>query len=205
MPAVPWLEPCRPAGPEPEPEWDEPGPDYLEGERDLVELRLIAPPKLVISMESFGRFPGVVGRIHEALAFQLAGAADEVVAQLTVSWRDVHTVERQLRAFFPEADLTRREDSFPERLAACEAADAFAAFEFGQRREYLLPLATFRALEDDPLIRTARVAGRFATGRVCGLTEHPGELRPTGPGHPGARGPKGRASRTTPNRRVEKQ
>ncbi len=162
------FSPKRTPEPQPEPddEAEETVPESAGLDRDLVEFRLVLPPKLVVSQEAFGRFLTALGQTREPVAMELVGSAHEVVAQLTTGEGDAFAVERQLRAHFPEAVITRHGNRLLETFQD-SATGAVAVFEFGLQHEFLLPLATFRSLDADPLIGVAGVLGGLEPGELA--------------------------------------
>lgn len=141
-------------------------PESAPHDRPMVELRLVLNPKQVVSSEAFGRCLGAIGRTREPLAFELVGNGERVIAQISVAKADVHAVDRQIRAFFPDAVITRHENSLLEAFGKCPG-DCGAIFEFGLRHEFIIPLASFRGLDADPLIGIGGVLGGLRDGEMA--------------------------------------
>src|SRR5579863_7954689 len=140
-----------PARPEPElPEIEEPEVESFETDEALIECVVSLPREEAVKAESAERFLLALSGAGLPLAFEVVGLPDLIRVQLVSRAPDAGLLANQLRAFFPEVSISAE----PERLRQLWAVDKgeTVLVHFGLAREFMLPLASFRSLDPDPLL-----------------------------------------------------
>ena len=135
---------AAPATPQTE---EEPEPELLSREA-LVELQTFLPANLNIKRDNFEQFLSGLSLCREPVTFEILGRSDRISAQFAVHQEDEPLVDRQLRAFFPDAVFLSRKGMLETAWQETPDADS-AIVEFGLAREFMLPLGTGRL---DPFV-----------------------------------------------------
>ena len=143
--------------PPPIEEPEEPEPERVSKQRDLIELQTLLPANLDISRDAFEQFLLSLSLCREPVTFELLGLPGQIGAQFAVSRRDASLVGQQLQAFFPEAVF----QSQHETLATAWADMESAVVEFGLGNEFMLRLASGKL---DPFVGII--------GALAGLRDH---------------------------------
>lgn len=129
---------------------------------DLLELQVALPKDYRPLPEVFEQCLFSLRYCRSALAFEVIGDKNELVAQLTAERRDAEQLHAQVKAHFPEAVLT----PVKECLAAKWISDSQCCSEiceFGLCQEFMLPLEHASNLATDPLVA------------ICGALEYLGD------------------------------
>jgi hypothetical protein len=125
----------------------EPEPETLLRD-SLVEFQISLPSDLNVAYDAFEQFLLNLSLCREPIAFELVGVHGAVRVQFVVGLEDASVVQKQLRAFFPEAVLERQERVLENAWHECDGDEIFVA-EFGLEREFMFPLATGK---NDPFV-----------------------------------------------------
>ena len=143
-----WLMPPRPV--EEPPEIEEPEPESFETDEPLIECVVSLPREEAVKAESAERFLLALSGAELPLAFEVVGLHDHLRVQLVSRAPDAGLLANQLRAFFPEVSISGE----PERLRQTWTGEEGVSIlvHFGLAREFMLPLASFRSLDPDPLL-----------------------------------------------------
>ena len=91
----------------PEPEFQEPGPNWFGEEDELpVEFRVALPATASPYAEQMAHFLKTLSSMHAPLAFEVIGTNAEISVQVTARAEDAALLHQQLVANFPEAGLS---------------------------------------------------------------------------------------------------
>ncbi len=142
------LAPSRPV--EDLPELEEPEPEAFDSDEPLVECAVSLPSSEAVSPASAERFLLSLSGGELPLVFEVVGLPDELRVQFVSRRPDAGLLANQLRAFFPEVSISPEEESLRHALA--RGTGETVALHFGLAREFMLPLASFRSLDPDPLL-----------------------------------------------------
>ena len=132
------------------PEDTEPEPDFADHCDRVVEVAAVLPPETKITADAAGQFVMSLGHVARPTGFEIVGAADAIVVQLTSALGDRRQTREQLRAYFPEAVVSERE-GYLEGLWDASGARGTAVVEFGLSKEFMRPLRCFDRFDPDPL------------------------------------------------------
>jgi DNA helicase HerA-like ATPase len=134
-----------PIGDEPEPE-----PRYLDTTDELHSFILHVPRERVIRPDAMAAFLSTLHASHMPFAFEIVGANGKVAVQVAARVPDERLLLSTLRNYFPDVTAVPG-DLLIETFARVDFP-AIGVFELALRREFMLPLATFRSYDPDPLI-----------------------------------------------------
>jgi hypothetical protein len=143
-----WLLPPR-QEPEP-PEIEEPEPESFDTDEALIECVVSLPREEAVKGESAERFLLALSGAELPLAFEVVGLHDQLRVQLVSRSPDAGLLANQLRAFFPEVSISGEPQGLREAWTATPGETILV--HFGLAREFMLPLASFRSLDPDPLL-----------------------------------------------------
>jgi len=132
------------------PEVEESEATPFESDESLVECVVSLPSGEAVSPASAERFLVALSGAELPLAFEVVGLPDELRMQLVSRRPDAVLLANQLRAFFPEVSIQEQAEGL--RPAWEEALGETVLLHFGLAREFMLPLASFRSLDPDPLL-----------------------------------------------------
>jgi hypothetical protein len=132
------------------PETEEPKPEAFETNEPLIECIVSVPRDEVVKAESVERFLLALSGAELPLAFEVVGLSDQLRVQIVSRAPDAGLLANQLRAFFPEASIAGEPEGI--RRAWTKEEGETVLVHFGLAREFMLPLASFRSLDPDPLL-----------------------------------------------------
>lgn len=132
------------------PEIEEPEAEAFDSDEPLVECLVSLPSGEAVSPASAERFLLALSGAELPLAFEIVGLPEEMRVALVARRRDAGLLGNQLRAFFPEVSIEEAPEGLRE--AWNRTAGESVALTFGLAREFMLPLASFRSLDPDPLL-----------------------------------------------------
>jgi hypothetical protein len=130
---------------------DDPLPEPAAVDAPPAELQIALPPAYQPAANVFEQFLFSVGHAGGPLAFEVVGTADELVTQLAGEAGVLDHVRPQLKAHFPEAELTAAAGTLAAALA-CGEENHCGVLEFGLEREFMVPVATLKQFATDPLV-----------------------------------------------------
>ena len=140
-----------PRRPEPEvPEAEEAEAEAFESDEALIECAVSLPPEATVKAESAERFLLALSAAELPLAFEVVALPERLTVQVVSRAPDAAFVPNQLRAFFPEVSIQAEPEGL--RHAWTRGAGETVLVQFGLAREFMLPLASFRSLDPDPLL-----------------------------------------------------
>ncbi|HEX4959342.1 MAG TPA: type IV secretion system DNA-binding domain-containing protein [Thermoanaerobaculia bacterium] len=140
-----------PRRPEPGiPETLEPEPETFESDEALVECAVSLPSEVAVKAESAERFLLALSAAELPLAFEIVGLPESLTVQVVCRAPDAALLGNQLRAFFPEVSIQPEPEGL--RHAWTREQGETVLLHFGLAREFMLPLASFRSLDPDPLL-----------------------------------------------------
>ncbi|HSN88427.1 MAG TPA: type IV secretion system DNA-binding domain-containing protein, partial [Thermoanaerobaculia bacterium] len=84
------------------------------------------------------------------IAFEIVGLPETLKVQVVSRSPDAALLPNQLRAFFPEVSIQPEPEGL--RQVWTRGAGETVLVQFGLAREFMLPLASFRSLDPDPLL-----------------------------------------------------
>jgi hypothetical protein len=132
------------------PEIEEPEPQVFRSGEPLIEYALSLPGETVVKNESAERFLLALSGAALPVAFEILGLPERLTVGLVSRAPDAAFLQNQLRAFFPEISIQAEPEGLRE--AWPKGTSETALVHFGMAREFMLPLASFRSLEPDPLL-----------------------------------------------------
>src|SRR6202521_3423961 len=141
------IAPPRP--PEEVPQIEEPDVSFATDE-PLIECVISLPRDEAVKGESAERFLLALSGAELPLAFEVVGLPDQIRVQLVSRAPDAGLLANQLRAFFPEVSISGEPQGLRETWTAVPGETVLV--HFGLAREFMLPLASFRSLDPDPLL-----------------------------------------------------
>jgi predicted DNA-binding transcriptional regulator AlpA len=139
-----------PQSEETRPEIPEPEPVPFESAEPLVECVVSLPQEATVKAEGAERFLLALSTAIEPFAFEILGEPDHIRARLVARRPDAALLATQLRAHFPEVSVS--DEAAGLREVWRRARGETVLLPFGLAREFMLPLASFRALDPDPLL-----------------------------------------------------
>jgi hypothetical protein len=142
------IAPARPV--EEPPELKEPEPQFFETDEPLIECVVSLPRDESVKAESAERFLLALSGAALPLAFEVVGLHDQLRVQLVSRSPDAGLLANQLRAFFPEVSISGEPEGLRQTWTRAEGETVLV--HFGLAREFMLPLASFRSLDPDPLL-----------------------------------------------------
>lgn len=140
-------------------------PEPIDSGDGLVELQASLPRDFEISKEIFEQFLLSLAYSRQPLGFEFLGVGNSITVQLTASEEDAGQLSEQLNAYFPEASF-RSQSGFLERSWQSASNGDSLIVEFGLAREFMLPLATVKNYNVDPLIGIAGALAGLSKGEV---------------------------------------
>jgi len=132
------------------PEIEEPEPEIFESGEALIECAVSLPSEAAVKSESAERFLLALSGAELSLAFEIVGLPESLTVQVVSRAPDAALLGNQLRAFFPEVGVQAEPEGL--RNAWTRSAGETVLLHFGLAREFMLPLASFRSLDPDPLL-----------------------------------------------------
>jgi len=140
-----------PPRPEPElPAIEEPEVESFATDEPLIECVVSLPREEAVKPESAERFLLALSGAELPLAFEVVGLPDQIRVQLVSRAPDAGLLANQLRAFFPEVSISGEPEGLRETWTRTGGETILV--HFGLAREFMLPLASFRSLDPDPLL-----------------------------------------------------
>jgi hypothetical protein len=140
-----------PRRPEPEiPETLEPEPETFESGDPLIECVISLPSEAAVKGESAERFLLALSAAELPLAFEVMGLSESLKVQVVSRSPDAALVANQLRAYFPEVGVQAEPEGLKQTWTRGRGETVLV--QFGLAREFMLPLASFRSLDPDPLL-----------------------------------------------------
>ena len=146
------------------PEADEPEPETFESGEALIECAVALPSDAVVKGESAERFLLALSAAELPLAFEIVGLPESIKVQVVSRSPDAALLASQLRAFFPEGGVQPEPEGL--RHAWTLGAGETVLVQFGLAREFMLPLASFRSLDPDPLLPLFGALSELAPGEA---------------------------------------
>ncbi len=146
-------------------EIEEPPPEYLGKREELVELHVSLPSDYEASHDVFEQCLFGLGYCRGALAFEVIGASDGIVAQLVCERGDEEAVRTQFKSHFPEAVIEPIAGHLLGRWSEHETKSA-EILEFGLEREFMLSLNSSCDLAIDPLVAVCGALEKLRAGEA---------------------------------------
>ena len=131
-------------------EEDDREPNYIGRVQDLRSFTLYVPGKRVVRLDAATALLASLRAVRFPVAFEIAGTSKGIAVALHMRVPDEGLVLSALRAHFPDVTPVAR-DLLIEWLSDNETAP-FGVIELGLRHEFMLPLATVRSFDPDPLL-----------------------------------------------------
>jgi hypothetical protein len=129
---------------------EEPEPAPFDTHEPLIDCVVSLPREEAVKAESAERFLLALSGAELPLAFEVVGLPEELRVQLVSRSPDAGLLANQLRAFFPEVSISGEPEGLRQVWTRTEGETVLV--HFGLAREFMLPLATFRSLDPDPLL-----------------------------------------------------
>ncbi len=129
---------------------EEPEVETFATDEPLTECVVSLPRDEAVKAESAERFLLALSGAELPLAFEVLGLSDQLRVQLVSRAPDAGLLANQLRAFFPEVSISGESEKLRETWTRHEGETVLV--HFGLAREFMLPLASFRSLDPDPLL-----------------------------------------------------
>lgn len=140
--------------------FDEPEPEYDEGDEPVVELRVSLPraasPKPAVFEALLVGFSG----LRFPASFEIIGSAEETAVQFACREPDRRALVESLRAYLPDVTIAESRDAL-ER-AWQETGERCCILHAGLAEEFMLPLRTRGELPVDPLVGVVAALGDLA-------------------------------------------
>jgi type IV secretion system coupling TraD/TrwB family protein len=132
------------------PEIEEPEPAHFLTDEFPRECVVSLPPEKAVGAETAERFLLSLSGAQFPHAFELVGLPGSLHVQLVSRPPDAGHCRNQLRAFFPEVSIDEEPAGLREVWTGSRGESIVV--HFGLAREFMLPLASFRSLDPDPLL-----------------------------------------------------
>ncbi len=146
------------------PETLEPEAETFQGGEALIECAVSLPSDAAVRAESAERFLLALSGAELPLAFEVVGLPETLKVQIVSRSPDAALLGNQLRAFFPEVGVQVQPQGLRE-VWTREAGETVLV-QFGLAREFMLPLASFRSLDPDPLLPLFGALSELEPGEV---------------------------------------
>ncbi len=147
------------------PEIEEPEPLPFEAEGELVECVVSLPSGEAVKAENAERLLLSLSGGELPLAFEILGLPEEIRVELVSRRADAGLLRSQLRAFFPEVSVSN--DAEKLEHAWLRERGETVLLHFGLAREFMLPLASFRSLDPDPLLALFGAMAELEVGEAA--------------------------------------
>ncbi len=131
-------------------EIEEPDAEPFDSDEALIECVVSLPRDEAVKSESAERFLLALSGAELPLAFEVVGLSDQLRVQLVARAPDAGLLANQLRAFFPEVSISGESQVLRQTWTRTQGETVLV--HFGLAREFMLPLASFRSLDPDPLL-----------------------------------------------------
>ena len=130
---------------------------------DLVEIQIGLPSLSKIKSEAAEQLLLNLTYCCYPVSFEIIGLLDKIVIQICCRKEDENTVFQKLRAYFPEAILTKETNLLSR---AWDNSQPTIIADFGLSNEFLLPIKTADSLEVDPLIGIVGALEQIQAGEL---------------------------------------
>lgn len=130
----------------------------------FVEVQLTLSPETKVGPELAEHFLVNLGSCAEVVSFEIIGTAEAITVQIACEGIDAPHVEEQLRAYFPDAVLSRANTFLHEQWAAGVGSPVIV--DFGLSQEFMRPLKTFSRFDADPLIGVVGALSNLESGEI---------------------------------------
>jgi hypothetical protein len=135
-----------------------------ESDAPNIELQIALPETHKVSPHQAEQLLLSLSYCACPLSFEVIGSSDAVCVQVVGNAQDYSRLSGQMRAYFPEAVVTKR-TGYLEGLWE-NAGSMPLLVDFGLSREFLLPLEVASSFEVDPLISAVGALSGLKTGEV---------------------------------------
>ena len=132
-------------------ETEEPEPEFIKERNGIVELQVSLPPSSQSPRDVFEQCLMCLGGCRHALAFEVVGTSDALVAQIAADEHEAVIVRSQLKAHFPEVVITTASGFLAEIWARHHHTEPLIV-ELGLDEEFMVPLETMAHMATDPLV-----------------------------------------------------
>ncbi len=146
------------------PELEEPEPEAFQTDEPLIECLVSLPRDEAVKPESAERFLLALSGAELPLAFEVVGLSDQLRVQLVSRAPDAGLLANQLRAFFPEVSIATEPEGLRQTWTRTQGETVLV--HFGLAREFMLPLASFRSLDPDPLLPLFGAMAELEQGEI---------------------------------------
>jgi hypothetical protein len=146
---------------------DDREPNYIDAVPDLHSFALSVPGSQIVRPDAASRLLAGIRDVKFPVAFEIVGSATGISVCLSVRTPDTSLVLSALRAHFPDVTPIAR-DPLLEWLAV-NRSTPFGVFEVGLCREFMLPLATARSFDPDPLLPFIAALDDLLEGEMGGF------------------------------------
>jgi hypothetical protein len=129
---------------------EEPEPRFSNEDCDLRPLILHVPRDRVIRPDAMSACIASLRGARHPVAFEIVGGGGKVAVQFVAHEQDEPLLRSALTSHFP--DVTAVPGDLLMEGFARDDHGVLGVFELGLRREFMLPLATMRSFDPDPLL-----------------------------------------------------
>ncbi len=142
----------------------EPEPRFIDGKHDPCVYQLHIPRDRIVRPDVMAACLAGLRGSRYPVAFEIIGTSDGVAIQFVARVPDDALLTSALRAHFPDVTPVVR-DLLIEWLSDNQTAP-FGVVELGLRNEFMLPLATARGFDPDPLLPLVAALDDLAEGEM---------------------------------------
>jgi hypothetical protein len=128
----------------------EPEPRYLASDDEIRSFIIHVPRERVIRPDAMAALLATLRGSRAPVAFEIVGAEGKIAVQFAAREADERLLLSALRNHFP--DVTAVSGDLLMEAFGREDFGVIGVFEAGLRREFMLPLTTFRGYDPDPFI-----------------------------------------------------
>lgn len=146
-------------------ECGEPGPIPDEAEEPLVELSVVLPPQVEVSIDVAEHLFTTLPRSGRPLAFEVIGNSERIAVQFVCGQDSRPALQSSLTAAFPEAAVVDSEGYLGRVWGGSAGTDRLIA-EYALSEEFMVPLRVYRNLKVDPLSGIAAALSDLRGGEV---------------------------------------
>ena len=146
----------------PELEIEEPEPEWLGGDDDLMEFGILLQGSLNVARDAMGPLLENLSLCREPLSFEIIGTSERVTAQFVARERDAPTMRRQLASHLPEATFLTSKTTLGQAWGSeVRAESVFVDFALAQ--VFMWPLASSKS---DPYVGLIGSLSELASDEV---------------------------------------
>jgi hypothetical protein len=143
---------------------DEPDAEPGGEPGSIVEIQIALSPETKVAPELAQHFLTNLASSAGAMSFEIIGTAEAITVQIACQEAEADHVEEQLRAYFPDAVISRSREFLANEWNL--GGGEVVTVDFGLSQEFMRPLRTFSRFDADPLIGVVGALSNLEPGEI---------------------------------------